>query len=145
MYYTSVGRNSTFIGGPVPNPQGLIPSVDFQRYAELGKEIHRRFGHPVAEGRGQGQSVEIALPRPSSIDHTVAMEDITNGERIREYVVEGLTAGNNWTVLCRGISVGHKRIQRFSHVEVARVRLRMTRSVARPMLWSLAVYNAKAS
>ena len=145
MYYTSVGRNCTFIIGAVPNPHGLVPETDFQRYAELGKEIRRRFGKPISEGRGNGNSVEIVLPRPATIDHVAAMEEIAHGERIREYVIEGFVAGDNWQPLCRGFSIGHKRIQRFSPVEVSRVRLRSTRSVAQPMLRSLAVYSVEAS
>jgi len=145
MYYTSVGRNCTLILGATPDPRGLIPDADFQKFAELGKEIRRRFSQPVSEGRGEGKLVEIILPRPARIDHIVAMEDIVHGERIREYVVEGLAVGNKWEILCRGSLIGHKRIQRFSPVEVSKVRLRAIQSVARPILLRLAVYNTEAS
>ena len=145
MYYTSVGRNCTFILGATPDPRGLIPDADFNRFAELGKEIRGRFGKPLSEGRSNGKSVEIVLPRPGRIDHAVAMEEIAYGERIRDYVVEGLTAGNQWKELCRGESIGHKRIQRFPPVEVSRVRLRAIHSDAQSMIRRLAVYNTGAS
>jgi len=145
MYYTSVGRNCDFILGATPDRQGLIPDADFQRFGELGKEIRRRFSHPVSEGRGDGKSIEIVLPRPARIDHVMAMEEIAYGERIREYEIEGLTVGNKWEALCRGLSIGHKRIQRFSPVEVSRVRLRTIRSVAQPLVRRLAVYSVEAS
>lgn len=145
MYYTSVGRNCNFVLGSVPNPQGLIPQTDFRRYAQLGNEICRRFGHPVCEGSGDGKSVEIALSRPARIDHVVAMEEIADGERIHEYVIEGLTGPNGWKQLCRGLSIGHKRIQRFSSVEVSKIRLRTIRSVAAPRVRTLAAYKVEAT
>ena len=54
MYYKSVGRNANLILGAVPNADGLIPDPDFRRYAELGREIRRRFGEPVAQTAGRG-------------------------------------------------------------------------------------------
>ena len=69
------------------------------------------------------------------------MEDIIHGERIREYVVEGLLGAGNWVPLCDGTSVGHKRIQQFESVTVADVRLRVTQSVAEPRVRDFAVYD----
>ena len=43
--------------------------------------------------------------------------------------------------LCEGISVGHKRIEKCDPREVAAVRLRVTKSVARPMIRRLAAYH----
>jgi len=69
------------------------------------------------------------------------MEDIAHGERVREYVVEGLAPGNKWAKLCDGISIGHKRIQGFKPIEVARVRFRATKSVAAPIIRRLAAFS----
>ena len=145
MYYTSVGRNSTFILGGVPNRDGLIPEADFNRYAEFGKEVRRRFGSPFAQTSGEGEVVELELPKPARIDQVSVMEDITQGERVRAYEVEGHTGADNWTKLCGGTSVGHKRIERFSPVEVARIRFRATQSRATPKIRSLAVYDTGAA
>ncbi len=49
--------------------------------------------------------------------------------------------GNTWQKLCDGLSVGHKRIQQFPPAEVAKVRLRATKSAAAPRIRSLAVYH----
>ena len=67
------------------------------------------------------------------------MEDIAHGERIRAYTVEG-RVGASWQVLCRGESIGHKRIERLDRVEVAALRLRVTESVATPMIRSFCAY-----
>jgi len=140
FYYKSVGRNANLMLGLTPDPTGLVPEPDVRRCAELGKEIRRRFGQAVAETKGEGTEVELALPKPQRIDHVVIMEDIAHGERAREYVVEGLVGGGAWQKLCGGISIGHKRIERFLPVDVARLRLRITRSVAPPRIRCLAAY-----
>lgn len=140
MYEKSVGRNANLILGAVPDSDGLIPEADFKRYAEFGSQIGRRFGRPVAETQGHGSTVELPLPRPARIDCVSVMEDTTRGERLREYVVEGLVTGSTWQQMCRGTSVGHKRIQRFKPVEVTAVRLRATRSAATPRIRKLAAY-----
>lgn len=142
MYYNSVGRNCNLLLNANPNPDGLVPEEDFQRYVAFGKEIKRRFAQPVAETAGVGEVVELALPRPQAIDHVTVMEDIAQGERVRAYEVEGLVPGGAWKKLCDGISVGHKRIQTFDRVEVAKIRFRATRSAAVPQLRRLAVFNA---
>ena len=61
------------------------------------------------------------------------MENILEGERVREYVIEGLV-GDQWKELCRGTSIGHKKIDRFSPTEVSKVRWRCLKSVAEPRI-----------
>ena len=141
MYYRSVGRNCNLLLNANPNPEGLVPDADFQRYIEFGKEIRRRFAKPVARTQGQGSTVELKLPGPAVIDHVVLMEDIRHGERIRTYRVEGQTGPDTWRELCAGESVGHKRIEQFEPVEIARLRLRVSESVAEPLVRELAAYR----
>jgi alpha-L-fucosidase len=142
MYYQSVGRNCNFIIGGVITSDGLVPEVDARRLREFGREIERRFGGALVETSGEGEVVEVKLPRPERIAHVVIMEDIAQGERIRQYVVQGLVAGDRWEKLGAGQSVGHKRIQQFAPVEVTRVRLKVTAARARPIIRKLAVYAA---
>ena len=99
------------------------------------------FGQPVAETKGRGNSVTLRLKKPSRIDHVSIMEDIAEGERIRGYKVEALTASSQWTPLGEGESIGHKRIHRFSPLEAAAVRLTVSKSTAEPRIRSLAVYT----
>jgi alpha-L-fucosidase len=141
MYYQSVGRNANLIVGAVPNCQGLIDEPDLRRAAEFGREIRRRFDTPLAETAGEGASLDLVLPKPGQVDHVTIMEDIARGERVRAYRVEGQTGGEAWKTLCEGTSVGHKRIERFSRVEVAAVRFIATESVGTPAIRKLAVYD----
>ncbi len=141
MYYNTVGRNANFLLELVIAPDGKPFGPDIKYYEKFGKEIRRRFGQSVAETSGEGSEVVLELATPSTIDHVIIMEDILQGERIREFVVEGLVAGNTWQKLTGAESVGHKRILRFEPVEVAQVRLRVTKQAATPKIRKLAVYN----
>ncbi len=142
MYYQSVGRNSTLILGGTPNREGLIPEADFQSYAAFGREIRRRFSKPVAETRANGPVVQLKLNRVVRIDHIVIMEDIAQGERVRQYRLEALTGPDQWKPIAQGESIGHKRIYRFPEMEVGAVRFTVTKSMAEPRIRSLAVYHA---
>lgn len=142
MYYKSVGRNANLIIGAVPDMDGLIPEADFKRYAEMGKEIRRRFGNPLAKTNGQGALLEMSLQQPVTFNQLVIMEDITLGERVREYFVEAQLANGRWQKVCDGKSIGHKRIQLIPNGQKAtKVRLRVTQSIATPIIRELALYT----
>jgi len=70
------------------------------------------------------------------------MEDITQGERVREYSVEVLAEGGEWKQVVSGQSIGHKWINRFAWAKTAGVRLRVTRCVASPRIRKMAVFSA---
>jgi alpha-L-fucosidase len=143
VYCKSAGRGGVLLLNSTPNSSGLIPDGDLKLYEAFGKEIERRFSRPVAEVKDQrGAGVELALPRPTLINHIVLMEDYREGERIREYVVEGLSDGQ-WKELSQGTSVGRRKIDRFRPAQVGRVRLRVTRFAAEPIIRCLAAFHVE--
>ncbi len=144
IFYQSVGRNSVLLLNVPPDPRGLIHENDVQRLAEFGAEIERRFGKSLAETRGRGRVVELALGQPSVIDHVIVMEAIRHGERVRAWAVEGL-AGGEWKEICRGRVIGHNRIMRVTPVEVSAIRLRCLECEGEPIIRKLAVYNTAAT
>ncbi|MFC1738341.1 alpha-L-fucosidase, partial [Planctomycetota bacterium] len=140
MYYRSVGHGAVLLLNNTPDTTGLIPETDVKRSAEFGAEIKRRFSKSIAETSGKGEVVELALDKPTTIDHVITMEDITGGERVREYVIEGLVDGN-WQQIAEGISIGHKKIDQLEAVEVSKIRLHILKAAATPLIRKLAVYN----
>jgi len=144
MYYQSVGHGAVLLLNVTPDTTGRIPEADARRAAEFGAEITRRFGVWVARTSGRGPVIELNLDGPTVIDHVITMEDIRHGERVREYVVEGLVK-DQWQPLASGTMIGHKKIDRFEPLEVSKVRLRATESAATPIIRELAVYNTQTS
>ncbi len=88
MYNKSVGRNSTLIVGLTPDPNGLLPEPDVQRLTEWGKEIERRYSNPLATGSGEGKTLELRLTKEQAVNQIVIQENIRNGERVRDYLVQ---------------------------------------------------------
>ncbi len=145
MYYNSVGHGAVLLLNMTPDPTGAFPAADVARAAEFGQEVKRRFSQPIAETFGEGYFVTLDLPEPNTINHVITMEDITQGERVREYVIEGLVGGI-WQTLASGTAIGHKKIDTFSSVDnVTAVRIRTMQAAATPIIRQLAVYNTDAS
>ncbi|MCY3018996.1 MAG: alpha-L-fucosidase, partial [Planctomycetota bacterium] len=140
-HYKSVGRGAVLLLNSALATDGLIPEGDIALYAEFGREIQRRFGRGLAQTAGQGESVELDLGKPTAVNHVITMEDIAQGERVLAYRLEGL-AGGQWKVLLdNGISIGHKKIDRFPRAEVSRIRLTVTKAADTPIIRSLAAYS----
>ncbi len=140
MYARSVGHGAVLLLNHTPDPSGLIPAEDVRRGTEFAAEVRRRFGTPLAQTTFRGALGELPLKSPATIEHVVLMEDISHGERVREYVVEGLVDGQ-WRELARGTAIGHKKIDRIAPVTAANVRLRIVRSAGEPMIRSMAVFG----
>ena len=140
MYEASVGHGAVLLLNNTPDPTGLIPAADAQRAKDFGDEIKRRYGLPIVYSQGRGESVEAMPSAPSLIDTVETMENISQGERIREYVIEGMVDGA-WVQLAKGTAVGHKKIDKFEPVRLAKVRIRVTKSVGEPLIRRVAVYR----
>ncbi|NLC56470.1 MAG: hypothetical protein GX774_06520 [Armatimonadetes bacterium] len=140
IYYHSVGHGAVLLLNSTPNTDGLIPEDDMRLYEAFGRELQRRFGRPLAATKGRGTTLELRLGRATPINHVIVMEDYREGERIREYVVEGY-AGRRWQPLSQGTAVGRKKIDVFPTATVTRVRLRVTKAAAEPIIREMAVYH----
>ena len=143
MYYHSVGRNCNLLLNANIDRSGRVPEADMERYQEFGREIRRRFGRALAVTSGRGACVELTLGRPRPVDHAIIMEQIREGERVREFILEGL-GSTGWSEICRGTAIGHKRIERFPARAVSALRLRVSRSTAEPLIRRLAAYHAES-
>lgn len=139
IYYHSVGHGAVLLLNESPDTSGLIPEIDVKRTAEFGAEIKRRFSKSIAETKKKGNIIELSLGKPRTIDHVITMEDITQGERVREYTVEGLV-DKRWQEICKGTAIGHKKIDRFIPIKVSKVRFHCTKSAMAPIIRKFAVY-----
>lgn len=140
MYYNSVGHNTSLILGVTPNPDGLIPEPDEKRLRELGKEIENRLSNPVASISGKGKIINLSFSEMKTVTQMVLMENVTQGERVRELIIEGKTA-DGWQKIFNGSCIGHKFIHRFDQMDVSEVRLNILESAEEPQILDFSVYN----
>ena len=141
MYYKSVGRGAVLLLNNTPDTSGRIPKADARRSAKFGTKIKRRFGTSLAETSGAGDVLELRLKKPTKIDQVITMEDISQGERVLEYVIEGQADGK-WRELAKGTAIGHKKIDQIAPIEVEAARLRCLKHSEPPVIRKLAVYDA---
>ncbi len=140
-YNKSVGRGAVLLLNQSPDRTGLIPAADAKRGKEFGDEVRRRFAKSLGDATGKGDVVELDLGKPTILDTLVTMEDIAQGERVREYTIEGL-AGDKWIELAKGTAIGHKKIDALPKpIEVSKLRLNITKSAAEPQIRKLSAYN----
>jgi alpha-L-fucosidase len=140
-YYNSVGHNTTLILGVTPGPDGLMPEPDVHRLKEFGDEINRRFSNPLASTSGNGDKITLKLVKKQKVNQIVLMENITKGERVRKFILEGKTK-KGWQTIFEGSCIGHKFIHRFEEMEISEVRLRIPESKGEPQLSDVSVYFA---
>lgn len=142
VYHTSVGRNCILELNLTPNGDGLVPDDHVAMYEQLGEFISSCYGQPI-DGENdvsdEDSTYSITFDSPQSIDRVVLMEDQTDGQVIRSYEVEGKVTGgggggngtapdaDSWTLLSKGTSVGHKKIDLFDEaVDVSEIRVSTT-------------------
>ena len=142
MYKNSVGHNSSLILGLTPNAEGLMPEPDVIRLKEFGDAIKDRYSNPIAKTSGKGKKIMLKLNNRKKVNHLVLMENIEQGERIREFSIEGKTT-HGWKTLAEGSSVGHKYIVEFNDVEVSALRLIIKQSIGEPIIQEFSVYHSQ--
>ena len=78
------------------------------------------------------------------IERVVMMEDQSEGQKIRKWVLEGLwpeSWGEGWFEMEKGCSIGHKRILEIGKQRFTALRLRVLEAAGEPVVRSLAVYG----
>ena len=140
MYYISVGHNRSLLLGVTQGPDGLIPEPDVKRLKEFGDEIKRRFSNPIMSVSGTGKRISLKLPKSQRINQIVLMEDISKGERVRKFILEGKTK-KGWQTIFEGSCIAHKFIHQFDDMEVSSLRLNILESKGEPQVLDFSVFD----
>ena len=147
-YYGSVGHGANLLINLTPDGRGPIPDLEVQRLTQLGEDLARRFGEPLAQasaaaGWAQPGIIELPLKAPCSLEHIVTEEDLAKGQHVLEYAVDVMQDGE-WTIAAIGESIGRKHIQRFDPPLLAeKVRLRIVRANAKPSIRAVACFGQR--
>lgn len=140
IYYRSVGHGTQLLVNIPADRHGLLPDADTARAREFGDEIRRRFGKSMAETHGVGESLVLALPRPTSINHVILQEDCRGGQRVRSYTLEGRDR-LGWQTLGTGTAIGHKIVHPITPTVVDAMRLAISNSVGEAAIRRFAAFS----
>ncbi|HZD06578.1 MAG TPA: alpha-L-fucosidase, partial [Longimicrobiales bacterium] len=142
LVFTSVGRNSKLLLNVPPTPRGLLHPTDVARLRALRDRLDTIFAEDLAAtGRsrwrpgaaGGGPAVaEVDPGRSVTVSVADLREDITRGQAVARYTLEGLDEATGWQVLSRGTTIGYRKLDRFAPTTLRRARLRVESRVGPP-------------
>ena len=147
IYCQSVGYNSVLLLNIPPDRRGLIHENDAKRLKEFADYRNRAFAdNLVTDGQtlwtaGAGESREYTLKEGSLVNLVVLQEDITKGQRVEEFEVEGLVDGQ-WKSLGKGTTVGYKRILRIPDTQATQLRVKLLSTRLKANISNVAAYYA---
>lgn len=86
-------------------------------------------------------SFTVYFRRDREVSMVMLQEYIPLGQRVREFSVECKLSGTDeWVEVCRGTTIGYKRIMRFQPVKASEVRFNILDAYASPLINNVAIY-----
>ena len=148
LYFTSVGRNSKLLLNVPPTRDGLLHDTDVARLAGMRARLDALFRTDLAAGRrvvwratgARSATLEIGLGAPVRLAIADLREDITRGQIVARYALEGLD-GERWRPLSRGTTIGYRKLDRFEPAAVRRVRLTIEEALEPPRPVRVRLYD----
>ena len=139
-YCKSVGRNTNLLIGMPIDSRGLVPEADCQQFYEFGKITKEMFSDLISEASGSGLEFVLEIPENKAVSRIVIMENQEEGQKIRDWKLEGLS-GTNWNEISKGTCIGHKRIINFEcPLELNEVKIVFESPVGKPEIRKFAAY-----
>ena len=135
MYEMSVGRGANFLLNIGPDCHGQLPAPDKQRILELGEEIRRRYGTPVAEfgeireenGAWSIQTEKFLSGAETTtlplVNRAVMKEDLNTAGEVHAFRIYAHLPDRQEKRICvyKGDTIGHKAICAFPAIRTAKL------------------------
>lgn len=138
-YIQSVGRNTNMLLGIVIDNRGLVPDADVKRLAGFGNKLKSEFTESLGSTRGNGNVFTIDFPSSQKVNYVVIEEDISKGERIRDYKLFAKEEGK-WQQISEGSCIGHKRIEKTSNRNVSGIKIEIINAEGTPLIKAMNCY-----
>ena len=132
LYFTSVGRNGKLLLNVPPTTEGLLHSTDITRIGGMRDALDRLFAsdsvvHPSTRDwqitGARTAQLTVDLARTSAVSVVRLEEEISRGQVVAAYRVEGARGDGVWRELSRGTTIGYTKLDR---VQASLRRLRVT-------------------
>ena len=147
LHFTSVGHNSKLLLNVPPTRSGLLADVDVSRLEVMHEQPANLFaGDLAAKGAARWKAtsprtatLDVDLGRVVSASIADLSEDITRGQLVSKYVVEGRSAAE-WFPLSSGTTIGGRKLDRFETASVRYVRVTIADAVDVPRQINLRLF-----
>ena len=147
LYFTSVGRNGKLLLNVPPTTDGLLHPTDVDRLGGMRRALDQLFSNDLSRAArhdwrvtGAGKAVlSVDLGREMSINLIRLEEDITRGQAVASYRVDGAGEDAVWREPSRGTTIGYTKLDR-AQGSVRRLRLTIDDAVRTPDPIILRVY-----
>lgn len=136
IYCMCVGRNANLLLNVPPTREGLLHPTDVRILKEFGDRVREMYAHAAQAGgdmKSVGKVFTLRLKSPAEFDTAIIEEEIASGQTIAAYRLEAWTE-RKWSVIARGSTIGHKKIDRFAHTSTDRIRVIVEESIGQPSL-----------
>lgn len=170
IWYDSVGRGANLLLNVPPDRRGVIHENDVKSLMEMRRILAGTFATDLARGAKVTASSERAgfgvdgavdgdattywamaegtttgdatleLAGTKTFDVVKLREEIALGQRVESFVVE-YQDGSAWKELCRGTTIGPRRVIRTPAVTAQRVRVRITGALASPVIAEVGLFK----
>jgi len=174
IYYSSVGRNAGLLLNLPPDKRGLIHENDVKSLLGMKAILDETFNKNVANKAqivvseinlnsnpdvildndsktfwttkpGTKTAIlEFTFGNQQEFDVLLLQENIRNGQRIEEFLLEVFKDGG-WVELTRGTTIGYKRLLRFGPTTASKVRLKIISSRDCPELSEFGLFKSSIS
>jgi alpha-L-fucosidase len=134
IYYKSVGRNSVLLLDVPPDTRGLIPENDVRSLLGMRAILDSAFRTNLTENAvvkplksDLAGSAEYDLNGETTFNCLMVQEEFRTGQKVASFSIEAYTDGK-WKEICKGTTIGYKRLIRFEPVTARFVRLKILQS-----------------
>jgi len=140
LYFTSVGRNGKLLLNVPPTKDGLLHSTDATRLIGMREALDNMFAvnhaarskHDFHVTGSRSAELMVEFPRAESVSIIRLRENITRGQVVAAYRVEGAGSDGAWKLLSRGTTIGYSKLDRFSAAALRRLRVTIDDAVGKP-------------
>lgn len=138
LYYRSVGRGASFLLNVPPDRRGLLNEADVASLRGFGNYLRETFKTNLTKPAGK---LEYKVQRGAPFNVIRIGEDIRYGQRIDAFAVDARENGT-WKEIAAATSIGNCRLIKLeSPLTSERVRLRITKSAAPPLISEFGLYR----
>ena len=144
IYYSSIGKNSLLLLNLPPDKRGLIHENDVSSLMNMQRILRKTFEKNLIDGAKVSfgkNMIEISFGEEREFDRLLLQENIREGQRIEEFVLE-CRVDTDWVPVTEGTTVGYKRILRFDPVRCSEARIIIKKSRDVPRISEIGFYKA---